>query len=89
MVGYEGIFGGLVTLIVLVVGWAAVGRSAAGRHGYFDAPEGFHQMFSTRAVWASSIAICISIGCFNFVSKCLHRASYTHEFTEIFSLVLL
>lgn len=61
VVGWEGIFGFLVTLLVMVVMHLAVGRTDAGRYGYFDMEEGLRQMMQKR-IWNSSLLIMISIG---------------------------
>lgn len=62
VVGWEGIFGFTVTLIGSIILYLTVGRTEAGRYGYFDMKEGWHQVFSNRAVAVSSIFIMISIG---------------------------
>lgn len=62
VVGWEGLFGFLVTLIGMGVLHAAIGQTAAGRGGYFDARAGFNQMFHHRAIAVTSLLIMISIG---------------------------
>lgn len=62
VVGWEGIFGFVVTVIVMIVLQLAVGRTDAGRYGYFDISEGWRQMTSIREIGVSSILIMISIG---------------------------
>jgi len=62
VVGWEGIFGFLVTLIGMGVLHAAIGQTAAGQGGYFDARAGFDQMFHHRAIAVTSLLIMISIG---------------------------
>lgn len=61
VVGWEGLFGFVVTLAVMVVMHLAVGRTDAGRYGYFDMVEGLRQMTQKR-IWVSSVLIMISIG---------------------------
>lgn len=56
VVGWEGIFGFLVTLVVMTVLHLANGK------GYFNAREGLYQMTHYRAIAVSSILIMISIG---------------------------
>lgn len=56
VVGWEGIFGFLVTLIVMIVLHFAIGT------GYFNAREGFYQMTHFPAIAISSLLIMISIG---------------------------
>lgn len=56
VVGWEGIFGFLVTLIVMVVLHLAIGT------GYFNAREGLYQMTHYPSIAISSILIMISIG---------------------------
>ena len=63
VVGWEGIFGFLVTIAGMIILYLAIGRTEAGRYGYFDAKEGWHQVFTNRQVIISSIFIMISIGC--------------------------
>jgi hypothetical protein len=62
VVGWEGIFGFSVTVIASIILYLGVGRTEAGRYGYFDAKEGWHQVLTHRAVAVSSIMIMISIG---------------------------
>jgi hypothetical protein len=62
VVGWEGIFGFLVTLIGMIVLHLTIGRTESGRNGYFDAREGWRAITSTRSVAVSSFLIMISIG---------------------------
>lgn len=62
IVGWEGIFGFSVTTIAMLVMYAAVGRTQAGRFGYWDLAEGWRQITSYRPIGVSSILIMISIG---------------------------
>jgi drug/metabolite transporter (DMT)-like permease len=62
VVGWEGLFGFLVTLLSMVALHLAVGRTAAGRFGYFDIVEGWRQMTTYQPIFISSILIMISIG---------------------------
>jgi drug/metabolite transporter (DMT)-like permease len=62
VVGWEGVFGSLVTLVGMGVLHAAVGQTDAGRGGYFDAREGFYQMFHHPAIAFTSLMIMVSIG---------------------------
>lgn len=62
VVGWEGIFGFLVTLVGMGILHAAVGQTAAGKGGYFDAREGFYEMFHYPAIGVTSLLIMISIG---------------------------
>lgn len=62
VVGWEGVFGFLVTLLGTGILHAAVGRTTQGQGGYFDAREGFHQMFTNRTIAVTSVLIMISIG---------------------------
>ena len=94
VVGWEGAFGFLVTLIGMGVLHLAIGRTEKGRGGYFDAREGFHEIFTNRAIAVSSVLIMVSIGCFNFfglsvtrqisatarstIDTCRTPVSYTH-----------
>lgn len=62
VVGWEGVFGFLVTLVGMGVLHAAVGQTPAGKGGYFDAREGFHELFHNPAIGVTSLLIMISIG---------------------------
>jgi len=73
VVGWEGAFGFLTTFVLMLVLYGAVGSTEAGRGGYFDVVEGFHQLFSHSTVWISALAIMISIGSFNFFGLSVTR----------------
>lgn len=62
VVGWEGIFGFLVTVLSMIVLYFAVGRTEAGRYGYFDLVEGWRQMTTYPAIGWSSLAIMFSVG---------------------------
>ena len=74
VVGWEGIFGFLVTLIGMIVLHFAVGRTDAGRYGYFDMEEGWREITHYRVVAVTSILIMISIGGFNFFGLSITRS---------------
>ena len=61
-VGWEGLFGFLVTALGMVILHFAVGRTEAGRGGYFDAKEGLSQFFNNRAIVVSGLLTMVSIG---------------------------
>lgn len=62
VVGWEGLFGFVTTVAVMIVLHLAIGRTEAGRYGYFDAAEGLRQMWDEKALLVSSVIIMISIG---------------------------
>ncbi|KAK9240316.1 hypothetical protein V1525DRAFT_395598 [Lipomyces kononenkoae] len=66
VVGWEGIFGFLLTGLIMIVAYIFVGHTDAGRGGYFDIPSGASQIASNRAVFLSSLLIMLSIGSFNY-----------------------
>ncbi|KAF2275433.1 uncharacterized protein EI97DRAFT_420457 [Westerdykella ornata] len=68
VVGWEGIFGFLVTAVAMVVLHLAIGT------GYFNAREGLRQMVQHRAIAVSSVLIMISIGGFNFFGLSVTRS---------------
>ena len=74
VVGWEGIFGFTVTFIGMIILHFAVGRTDAGRYGYFDMKEGWRQVTEYRAVAVSSVLIMISIGGFNFFGLSITRS---------------
>jgi len=73
VVGWEGTFGMIFTLVIMGILHAAVGQTDAGRGGYFDAREGFYEIFHHRAIAVSSVLIMISIGGFNFFGLSVTR----------------
>ncbi|KAF2455748.1 hypothetical protein BDY21DRAFT_348542 [Lineolata rhizophorae] len=74
VVGWEGLFGMLVTAVGMVILHFAVGVTEAGRGGYFDAKEGMSEVFSNRAIGISSLLCMISIGGFNFFGLSVTRS---------------
>lgn len=62
VVGWEGIFGFVVTALGMVILHLAIGRTESGRYGYFDAAEGWANFTTNKQVALSSILIMISIG---------------------------
>ncbi|KAK4635858.1 hypothetical protein CLAFUW4_00767 [Fulvia fulva] len=73
VVGWEGVFGFLVTLAGMGVLHAAIGQTEAGKGGYFDAREGFYEMFHYRSIGITSLLIMVSIGGFNFFGLSVTR----------------
>ncbi|KAG6031401.1 hypothetical protein E4U19_000056 [Claviceps sp. Clav32 group G5] len=73
VVGWEGLFGFLVTVLVMIVMHVLVGRTEAGRYGPFDLVEGFRQMLQKR-ILISSFLTMISIGGFNFFGLSVTRS---------------
>lgn len=73
VVGWEGLFGFLVTAVGMVVMHFAVGRTEAGQGGYFDLVEGWREVMGNRAIGLSSLAIMVSIGGFNFFGLSVTR----------------
>ncbi|KAK4224743.1 hypothetical protein QBC38DRAFT_511535 [Podospora fimiseda] len=74
VVGWEGLFGFLVTLLGMTVLHLLIGRTDEGRYGVFDMVEGWRQFWEYRAVFLSSILIMISIGGFNFFGLSVTRS---------------
>lgn len=62
VVGWEGVFGFSVTVIASIILYITVGRTEAGRYGYFDAKEGWRQVLSNKYIAVASVLIMISIG---------------------------
>ena len=73
VVGWEGVFGFIVTVIGMIILHFAVGRTEKGRNGYFDAEEGWREVTHYRAIAVSSVLIMISIGGFNFFGLSVTR----------------
>lgn len=74
VVGWEGIFGFFVTIIAQIILHFTVGVSRRGRNGYFDAREGYSEVFNNRLIAVTSILIMISIGGFNFFGLSVTRS---------------
>lgn len=74
VVGWEGIFGFLVTIHGMLFLHLAIGRHPEGQNGYFDAVEGLREITGYRAVAISSLAIMVSIGGFNFFGISVTRS---------------
>lgn len=74
VVGWEGTFGLLLTLLAQAVLHAAYGRTDGGRGGFFDARQGWGEMVSSRAVVVSSVLIMVSIGGFNYFGLSVTRS---------------
>ena len=74
VVAWEGLFGFLVTIVLQIILHFTVGISDAGKHGYFDAEDGYRQVFTNRAIGISSLAIMVSIGGFNFFGLSVTRS---------------
>ncbi|TAQ84393.1 hypothetical protein B7494_g7290 [Chlorociboria aeruginascens] len=66
VVGWEGLFGFGVTVLGMIILHLAIGRTSAGRYGYFDLVEGWREITHYKSIGVSSILIMISIGGFNF-----------------------
>jgi drug/metabolite transporter (DMT)-like permease len=73
VVAWEGSFGLLVTLLGQLVLHFTVGTSRIGRDGYFDAREGYREVFNNKAILVTSFLIMISIGGFNFFGLSVTR----------------
>ncbi|KAL8926816.1 MAG: hypothetical protein Q9172_001632 [Xanthocarpia lactea] len=74
VVGWEGVFGFLVTFVGMIILHLAVGRTDAGRNGYFDMREGWREVTHYRSIAVTSVLIMISIGGFNFFGLSITRS---------------
>lgn len=74
VVAWEGTFGLLVTLIGQAILHVTVGTSKNGKYGYFDAEEGYKEMFNNRTIAVTSLMIMVSIGGFNFFGLSVTRS---------------
>ncbi|KAJ2808787.1 hypothetical protein H4R20_000645 [Coemansia guatemalensis] len=70
-VGLEGVFGALTIMAAIPVLHLTIGRSHPG--GYFDAPEGFKQIYQNPAIWQITIFIMLSIAMFNYFGLSVTR----------------
>jgi drug/metabolite transporter (DMT)-like permease len=62
VVGWEGLFGFSVTVLGMIILHLSVGRTDAGRYGYFDLVEAWREITHFKGIGVSSILIMISIG---------------------------
>ncbi len=74
VVGWEGIFGFCFTILAQLILHFSVGVSSKGRNGFFDAREGYNQVFNNRLIAVTSVLIMISIGGFNFFGLSVTRS---------------
>jgi len=74
MVGWEGFFGFVITVIGMIALHITIGSTPKGQYGYFDAVEGWRQMTSYSQIAISSVLIMISIGGFNFFGLSVTRS---------------
>ncbi|KAK5096692.1 hypothetical protein LTR24_002454 [Lithohypha guttulata] len=74
VVAWEGTFGLLVTLILQLILHFTVGTSERGQYGYFDAQEGYREVFNNRTIAVTSLMIMVSIGGFNFFGLSVTRS---------------
>lgn len=62
MVGFEGAFGLLLTLVLQALLHLVYGSTTSGRGGYFDMRQGWEDITSQRSIWGSSLVIMVCIG---------------------------
>lgn len=74
VVGWEGVFGFIVTTISMFSLHIFIGSTPSGQGGYFDATEGWRQVTEYPMVAKTSIWIMVSIGCFNFFGISVTRS---------------
>jgi drug/metabolite transporter (DMT)-like permease len=74
VVGWEGTYGLVITVILMIVMHFLVGQTEAGQYGYFDMKEGWRQMTTDNRIWVSSLLIMVSIGGFNFFGLSVTRS---------------
>ncbi|MCJ1432245.1 hypothetical protein MMC27_001601 [Xylographa pallens] len=74
VVGWEGVFGFIITMLGFAVLHWTIGSTEQGRYGYFDAVEAWRQVTHYRAIAVSSVLIMISIGGFNFFGLSVTRS---------------
>lgn len=59
-----------MTLVIMAVTFVLIGRTSAGKGGYFDAPAGFAQVYHSDALIWTSLACCGSIAFFVLLFLC-------------------
>ena len=74
VVGWEGIFGFIVTVIGMSILHVTVGRTPTGKNGYFDVQGGWNEIVEHKDIAITSVLIMISIGGFNFFGLSVTRS---------------
>lgn len=74
VVGWEGVFGFIVTVIGMIILHVTVGRTPTGKNGYFDVQGGWNEIVEHKDIAITSILIMISIGGFNFFGLSVTRS---------------
>lgn len=74
VVGWEGVFGFIVTIISMIILHVKVGQTPTGKHGYFDVQGGWNDIVEHKGIAITSILIMISIGGFNFFGLSVTRS---------------
>lgn len=74
VVGWEGVFGFIVTMTGMIFLHILVGSTPAGRGGYFDINEGWREVTEDPVIRSTSIWIMVCIGCFNFFGISVTRS---------------
>ncbi|MCJ1377996.1 hypothetical protein MMC17_001092 [Xylographa soralifera] len=74
VVGWEGLFGFVLTMLGFAVLHFTIGSTEHGKYGYFDAVEAWRQVTHYKAIAVSSVLIMISIGGFNFFGLSVTRS---------------
>ena len=73
LVGWEGLFGFIVTFIGMILLYVGIGSTEQGKYGYFDAVEGWREVTQYKNIAISSFLIMLSIGGFNFFGLSVTR----------------
>lgn len=90
LVGWEGTFGVIITVVGMIIMHLVLGRTEAGRGGYFDAVTGIRQILSSRPLAISSVLTMLSIACYNYFGVTItQRVSATSRSTLDSSRTLL
>lgn len=79
-VGWEGVSGFIIIGIAMPILHLLIGRTDAGRGGFFDAPNAIHELFSGPRIWGPAIIFAVSVAFTNFfglqvTKKCVDPTS--------------
>lgn len=79
-VGWEGVSGFIIIGIAMPILHFLIGRTDAGRGGFFDAPNAIHELFSGPRIWGPAIIFAVSVAFTNFfglqvTKKCVDPTS--------------
>lgn len=74
LIGWEGVFGFLVTVVAQIILHYTIGTSVKGQGGYFDANTGYKHVLNNRTIMITSVLIMVNINGFSFFGLSVTRS---------------